>query len=1598
MRRYLPTSPMSSESDSAIAEASANLLDPERLVQYFIDPMALALYETAFRSDLALESDSSVSAAEAEKSITDMLAGLAYDAKRLSKVLNLTFASYITTATKYSSYFAVGVIVLVGVLTTVGGVYGDALSVVTGFSHAIGVTMSAMRIVKMYEIGADKVFKSNELTVFFLGAENAQKLAENMPEFFLVVQVGITWGLAFVEMAMSDVAFGSAAFFDIVASAAASTITAVIMYAIFLIPAIGPVIQSVIYIIDGVIFAVCWALDEADVTNRKGVAFGESDFGRRFCQGISGLLKEFIKNFIYSRRSLVGNLNSDDRLQFPNLGDMFTLVDPNVGTVVGADASVRLDVENTIQLNTVYHSAEEIDAAIVPLGIDPLAIPWLWQYNTENLKKSEFVYALQLENKQTDLHEDLELGSSAGDWESVEGGSTPRFKIERSAQITSREILVQTGVNRELPVGLAEGQAVPAQQCFPVPILPYSMCSIVADKTTTYLPLGSVLRYDVLPTTFDSFVATTPTSNTAGGADGGYTLTWAKDGDLPFARQKDADGDGLRNIVDGGNDPNDSRWDSDGDGMSDYVELQLGTDPVLADTDNDGVPDRVEIVNGTDPRLADTDGDGLTDKQEIDGWEFVYDITDAGQLRSWVTSDPLSIDGDGDGITDVLEKTYGFNPRVASELKVLTYASQVKEVAAPALLWRMDAAADAQAFADSSGHNAGGTCASASTCPATGISGVYGNAARFDGGDAIVSTAPFELANVSWTVALWAKRDTAGNDDFAFGAGTQGQNSLLQIGFGSSNTFVCDFGGNAVQTTAYSDTNWHHWACTYDAVSRQRKIYRDGVQAAADAPSAPFGSGGDWHIGGLPTPGKNFNGLLDEFAVFDRALNGTEVTRQRDGNYSADDLVVAPGDALTYEGTVGNELLNRYANGLLTTQMAGGLSSDIAPQAFVLQPQETKTLYGTVSVAANAATGLYELTQAAEASIQDRREQSGFAEAWLKFDEGAGTTTYADYSGVVPARTATCSGNACPTAGVAGVTGNAATFDGSNDSLSISPAAIVGQYTVAAWVRPNHQSNTLAVLGSRGPTDYGFEMKFMAGNLITAQIGDGARWLTSDARMNFSYATGQWYHVAYVVSTSGWTGYVNGVARASGSFNATPVLVDSSHALRIGQSGKNTTYWKGEIDDLRMYNRSLAGPEVAMLAARPVLNLSFDSGGTFRPTDLSPAANVVTCETSNSYQYWDGYYRTGSGYCPVLTTGILGKGFRSTALSYPRSENIDGFDMDERHWYDIASSTSLNFNDGNLTLIMWINPTDGADSAYNAAPQGLIGNNSGDANSMPSLQRVGRKLRFGFGASDGWRETTTLNDVLTVGAWQQVAATFDGTTVYFFVNGVQVGSSVDLAGRKPNALNYKLLLGRSDNTWNLDLKDVYIRQEGDPGSSSSEGTLLVREADGTKRYFCYDEGWDEGETHKWGNQCPNQFGAVHAWAPGVGIELWEEDEGDNDTQDPRDDTMIVRRFWGDEPNGNYSQEGTGLTDVRFDYAVSGQNAVPFAGSIDEVLAYKSAFSADLVMAQYLATRTGILLRLDEPAGSSEFRDDTGFYKLNCVSPNCPGAVVSGRIG
>ena len=195
-----------------------------------------------------------------------------------------------------------------------------------------------------------------------------------------------------------------------------------------------------------------------------------------------------------------------------------------------------------------------------------------------------------------------------------------------------------------------------------------------------------------------------------------------------------------------------------------------------------------------------------------------------------------------------------------------------------------------------------------------------------------------------------------------------------------------------------------------------------------------------------------------------------------------------------------------------------------------------------------------------------------------------------------------------------------ASFDGEATRLAVGgDSTISGTFTVEAWIKPDDLRIKRGILGSRiSPSEYGFDLKLNEGTVIQADIGNGSGWMSSPAATAYDYAAGSWLYVAYVVTPTNYTVYVNGKKAGSEQYPAgNPVLRDANHQLFIGWTGFGNEFFKGEISRLRIWNVALRPRRITNIWKRDVtapqaglvVDYRFDESGGSIVRDASGNGN-----------------------------------------------------------------------------------------------------------------------------------------------------------------------------------------------------------------------------------------------------------------------------------------------------------------------------------------------------------------------------------------------------
>ena len=195
-------------------------------------------------------------------------------------------------------------------------------------------------------------------------------------------------------------------------------------------------------------------------------------------------------------------------------------------------------------------------------------------------------------------------------------------------------------------------------------------------------------------------------------------------------------------------------------------------------------------------------------------------------------------------------------------------------------------------FADVSRYNNTGTC-SGSTCPVINKTNYkFGaSAITLDGLDDFVDVSDSNSLDVTrFTVALWfytidtkisviASKWTQAGNDRSWALTKDSSNKI---------NYVVDQDGDAGTLTSFASNaaiglnRWHYAVITYNGTNGS--IYIDGVLDISKASVTPFISTSNVRIG-RDGAGQYFNGTVDEFRVYSRALSGAEINASMNAEF-----------------------------------------------------------------------------------------------------------------------------------------------------------------------------------------------------------------------------------------------------------------------------------------------------------------------------------------------------------------------------------------------------------------------------------------------------------------------------------------------------------------------------------------------------------------------------------------------------------------------------------------------------------------------------------------------------------------------------------------
>jgi hypothetical protein len=615
---------------------------------------------------------------------------------------------------------------------------------------------------------------------------------------------------------------------------------------------------------------------------------------------------------------------------------------------------------------------------------------------------------------------------------------------------------------------------------------------------------------------------------------------------------------------------------------------------------------------------------------------------------------------------------------------------------------------------DSSGNGFNGTLASGTSSPAWTL-GRSGQALSFDGNDYVQIPDNNSLDFTGdFTLSAWVSR-SGGVNEYTISktdASSDGGYALLIGNLGEVYCRTAHGSGydDSYTATGYilADSSWHHIAAARTGSSC--RVYVDGVDRTntADVHTTLTANAKNLRIGTQPAGGNYTNGKIDEVNIYNYSLNADEIKQLYNRN-----SVIQSGQTVQTIGAT-------------TTSLKYCIPGDTA--------------------SCNAPIG-----------------------EW-NFDTNVGTpSTLPDTSG--NGNNGVANGSMTSDDWVPGKNGSALNFDGTNDYINIYSTNLASLFsgnsgTVTAWFRVGD-----GVWGD-GVQHQVLTIGADVNNMITIRkASDGSlNTLYTAAATNETSLDCALTDTGYIFVAMSWdqtagkvVHYCNGLITDTDTALGTYTGALSSTRATIGAHTTGATYpWKGDIDDLRIYNYVRTPAQVGLdyNQGGPLVWYKFDEcqGSIIHNSMGTGYTGVISIGAAGTQTSLG---TCNSGTAAAWTNGASGK--ISGSLNFDGNDDLAAVtEADTKGSLDIGSSDSFS-------VAYWFNPTSlpGA-STYDT----YAGKNNGGNGWYTQIY------------SDGSLEFCVVNtsvhcysgnqNVVNVGSWNHYAVAYtsgDDSSIRLYHNG-----------------------------------------------------------------------------------------------------------------------------------------------------------------------------------------------------------------------------------
>ena len=470
------------------------------------------------------------------------------------------------------------------------------------------------------------------------------------------------------------------------------------------------------------------------------------------------------------------------------------------------------------------------------------------------------------------------------------------------------------------------------------------------------------------------------------------------------------------------------------------------------------------------------------------------------------------------------------------------------------------------------------------------VAGEVGQAFSFDGSSGYVSipdSPSLDSFITSITIELWLKvNQLTANSDWV-GIVTKGNSSWRLMGTTFANTVYLGLDGvNGYLNGSrnINDGQWHHVAAVYDGTNMF--LYVDGTLDVSQPATGLIAQNSyPVYIGqNAQTPMLNFNGLIDEVSLYNRALTASEIqtiyavgSRGKCYTPTAPVIVSQPTNQVVYLGfTAAFSVMAGGTPPLSYQWNFNGTNIVGATNTFLTLTNVQLSQAGNYVV---LVTNVYGSTNSAVAVLTVNPPppcapvSSGMVSWWSA--EG-------NANDIVGVNNGTLVGGA---SFVAGEVGQAFSFDGSSGYVSIpdSPSldSFITSITIELWLKVNQltANSEWAWIVTKGNSSWRL-MGTTFANTVSFHLDGVNGYLNGSRNVN----DGQWHHVAAVYDGTNMFLYVDGTLDVSQP--ATGLIAQNSYPVYIGQNAEEPIgSFNGLVDEVSLYSRALTASEIQTIYA-----------------------------------------------------------------------------------------------------------------------------------------------------------------------------------------------------------------------------------------------------------------------------------------------------------------------------------------------------------------------------------------------------------------------------